>query len=106
MVLPLGAGLPGPMLNKFGTGEGAGSFPVKLNDLFTSAVPVLVVNAAGVPLFPLKVELLLLFAPKLGVPILALKACPPEPKVDGGLVAPKAGVELLTPKDGAAIFAP
>jgi len=41
------------MLNKFGTGEGGGSLPVKLNVLFTSAVPVLVEKA------PL---------PKLGVP--------------------------------------
>lgn len=33
MVLPLGADeLPGPILNKLGTGDGAGSaFPVKLN---------------------------------------------------------------------------
>lgn len=94
MVLPLGAGFPGPMLNKLGTGEGAGSFPVKLKDLLISAVPVLVVNApagVGVPLFPPKPELLLLLnvVPKVGVAILALNPCV-VPKLDVEPVPPKA----------------
>ncbi len=65
MVLPLGAGLPGPTLNKFGvTGDGTGSLPVKLNVWLTPPVPVLVVKAAGVALFE--------FVPKV---LLALKYC-------------------------------
>lgn len=108
MVRPLGAEFPGPMLNRFGTGDGAGSaFPVKLNVRLASPVPVLVVNA-GVPLFPPNTELPLPleFDPKLGAPLLTGNPVPP--KLGVALLPPKAralpkdGVALGLPKEGAA----
>ncbi|KAG4069636.1 hypothetical protein HA402_014659 [Bradysia odoriphaga] len=95
------------MLNKFGTGDGVGSLPVKLNVLFASAEPVLVINAGAA--VPPKTELPLPFEfePKLAEPLLPVKSVPPKVGLalfpPNATALPKDGVAVELPKDGGAL---
>lgn len=98
--------MPGPMLNKLGTGDGVASPPVKLNVRFASAVPVLVVND-GLFTLPPNAELLAdpdELPPKVGVglaPKAGFAFIPPN--VGAKFEAPNAGVAFVLPKAGVAV---